>query len=44
MIWMFIGVGFYTFTVGSLSTFLMSIDTRESILNSKLGAIHQLSE
>lgn len=42
MLWMFIGVGFYTFTVGSLSTFLMSIDTRESILTSKLGAVQEL--
>jgi len=42
MLWMFIGVGFYTFTIGSLSTFLMSIDTRESILTSKLGAVQEL--
>lgn len=42
MLWMFIGVGFYSFTVGSLSTFLMSIDTRESLLTSKLGAVHEL--
>lgn len=42
MLWMFIGVGFYTFTIGSLSTFLMSIDTRESTLTSKLGAVQEL--
>ena len=35
--WMFIGIGFYSYTISSLSTFLMSIDTRESILTARLG-------
>ena len=42
MLWMFIGVGFYTYTIGSLSTFLMSIDTRESVLTAKLGAVQEM--
>lgn len=43
LFWMIIGIGFYTFTIGSLSTFLMSIDTRESILTAKIGAVQELS-
>ena len=43
MIWMLAGVGFYSFTVGSLSSFLTSIDTRESILASKMAAIQEFA-
>ena len=32
MFWMFFGVGFYSFTVGSLSTLIGARDTRESHL------------
>ena len=42
--WMLAGVGFYSFTVGSLSSFLTSIDTRESILASKMAAIQEFSQ
>jgi hyperpolarization activated cyclic nucleotide-gated potassium channel 1 len=41
--WMLIGVGFYSFTIGSLSSVLTSIDSRESILNSKMAAIHEFA-
>ena len=44
IIWMFVGVGFYSFTVGSLSSFLTSVDTRESILSSKMAAIHEFAK
>lgn len=44
VIWMFIGVGFYSFTVGSLSSFLTSIDTRESVLTAKMAAIQEFSK
>ena len=44
IIWMFIGVGFYSFTVGSLSSFLTSIDTRESVLSTKMAAIQEFSK
>lgn len=43
IIWMFIGIGFYTYTISSLSTFLMSIDTRESILTAKSEAVRVLA-
>jgi len=44
VVWMFIGVGFYSFTVGSLSSFLTSIDTRESVLSAKMAAIQEFSK
>jgi hyperpolarization activated cyclic nucleotide-gated potassium channel 1 len=34
--WMIFGVGFYSFTVGSLSTLLSSLDTRSSHLQNKI--------
>lgn len=42
--WMFIGIGFYSYTISSLSTFLMSIDTRESILTAKTEAVRVLAK
>ena len=44
IVWMFIGVGFYSFTVGSLSSFLTSVDTRDSILSSKMAAVHEFAK
>ena len=44
IVWMVIGVGFYSFTIGSLSSFLTSIDTRESVLASKMAAIHEFAK
>jgi len=44
VIWMFIGVGFYSFTIGSLSSFLTSIDTRESVLSAKMAAIQEFAK
>ena len=41
--WMLIGVGFYTYTVGSLSSFLISIDTKDSILASKMAAVNEFA-
>ena len=35
IIWMIFGIGVYSFTVGSLSSWLSSLDTRESNLNLK---------
>lgn len=43
ILWMIIGVGFYSFTIGSLSSFLTSIDTRESVLSSKMAAIQEFA-
>mmetsp|Transcript_25566 Transcript_25566/g.4276 ORF Transcript_25566/g.4276 Transcript_25566/m.4276 type:complete len:230 (+) Transcript_25566:1100-1789(+) len=42
--WMVAGVGFYSFTVGSLSSFLSAIDTRESVLAAKLAAIYEFAK
>mmetsp|Transcript_19973 Transcript_19973/g.37015 ORF Transcript_19973/g.37015 Transcript_19973/m.37015 type:complete len:384 (-) Transcript_19973:203-1354(-) len=39
ILWMTIGVIFYSFAIGSLSTFLNVINTRDDILNTKLTAI-----
>lgn len=44
ILWMMAGVGFYSFTIGSLSSFLTAIDTKESILSSKLAAIHEFAK
>lgn len=43
ILWMIIGVGFYSFTVGSLSSFLSSIDTRESALALKLATVNEIA-
>lgn len=42
--WMVVGVGFYSYTVGSLSSFLTSIDTRDSVLAMKLAAVTEFSK
>jgi hyperpolarization activated cyclic nucleotide-gated potassium channel 1 len=42
--WMITGVGFYSFTIGSLSSFLSAIDTRDSIMNAKLAATHEFAK
>lgn len=41
--WMVIGVGFYSFTIGSLSSFLTSVDGREAVLSAKLAAIQEFA-
>mmetsp|Transcript_6805 Transcript_6805/g.12291 ORF Transcript_6805/g.12291 Transcript_6805/m.12291 type:complete len:645 (+) Transcript_6805:1942-3876(+) len=42
--WMIFGVGFYSFTIGSLSSFLSTIDTRDSLLNEKLAATNEFAK
>lgn len=44
LLWMVVGVGFYSFTVGSLSSFLTSIDTRDSVLAMKLAAVAEFAK
>lgn len=39
IIWMILGVGFYSFTIGSLSSMLSVIDSRDTILKAKLSAV-----
>ena len=41
--WMVVGVGFYSFTVGSLSSFLTSIDTRDSLLSMKMASVQEFA-
>ena len=39
--WMLIGVAFYAFTIGILTSVLARIDTRESFLNNKIEIIDE---
>lgn len=42
--WMFIGVAFYTFVVGSLTTIITDSQTMQDILNAKLMALDEFAE
>lgn len=42
-LWMLIGVIFYSYAIGSLSTILSVVNSRESLLNTKLSAIKQFA-
>jgi hypothetical protein len=44
ILWMILGVGFYSFTVGSLSSLLSSIDSRDAALTTKLYTIGEFSK
>lgn len=44
MVWMLFGVGFYTYTIGSLSSLISSIDVRESALTQKLHMINTFAQ
>jgi hypothetical protein len=39
--WMLFGVGFYSFTIGTLSSVLVNMDTRENILKGKLAILNE---
>lgn len=41
--WMVAGVGFYSYTIGTLASVLLTIDTRESVLAGKLAALQELA-
>ena len=41
--WMVAGVGFYSYTIGTLSSVLLTIDTKDSILAEKLTALQELT-
>lgn len=43
MMWMIMGGGFYSYTAGSMSSFLTSIDTRDTILAQKIATVHELA-
>jgi len=42
-IWMVIGVGFYSFTIGNLSTILANIDRKSAILKTKITAFNNFA-
>ena len=39
ILWMMIGAGFYTFTIGTLSSVVYNRDSRKNFLNNKLNNI-----
>ena len=41
---MLFGVGFYSFTIGTLSSVLVNMDTRENILKYKLSILNDFSK
>ena len=43
-VWMIVGVGFYSFTVSSLTALLSQTDSKETILELKLAAVKQFSD
>lgn len=43
VIWMIVGGGFYSYTAGSMSSFLTSIDTRETILAQKIATVQEMA-
>jgi hypothetical protein len=42
--WMLFGVGFYSFTIGTLSSILVNMDTRENILKYKLSILNDFAK
>ena len=41
ILWMLLGVGFFSFTIGTLSSILLNMDTKENILRNKLGILNE---
>jgi voltage-gated potassium channel Kch len=44
IMWMFFGVGFFSFTIGNLSSALASMDTKSAILKRKLMTLTDFSK
>lgn len=44
MLWMIFGLCFFSFTIGSLSSMLSSIDTKETVLTNKLAIIDEFAK
>ena len=44
IVWMLLGVGFYSFAIGSLTSVLSTLDTRSNELTIKLNAVDQISK
>ena len=43
LIWMVVGVNFYSFTIGNVSSIIASMDQKSAILNSKLSTLSDYS-
>jgi len=43
LMWMIIGVNFYSFTIGNVSSIIAAMDAKASILNSKLQTLNDYS-
>lgn len=43
LIWMIIGVNFYSFTIGNVSSIIAAMDNKEALLNSKLTTLNEYS-
>jgi len=44
ILWILLGVGFYSFTISNLSTIMSNMDTRESLLQARLTTLRQFSK
>lgn len=44
IVWMLLGVSFYSFMISSLGNFLHNLDSKETVLNNKLMAIDEFAE
>lgn len=44
IIWMIFGVGFYSFTIGSLSSMISSIDAQQAVLDQKLYTVSEFAD
>lgn len=44
LLWMIFGVGFYSFTVGNLSSLIASMDTKTQQLKKKLNTLNDFSK
>ena len=43
LLWMMIGVNFYSFTIGNVSSIIAAMDSRVAVLNSKLNTLNEYS-
>jgi hypothetical protein len=41
LIWMIVGVNFYSFTIGNVSSIIASMDNKAALLNSKLNTLNE---
>ena len=44
LLWMIVGVNFYSFTIGNVSSIIASMDSKAALLNSKLNTLNEYSK